>query len=189
MSWICSKSDFSTVASEVEPQAVVRRSHVGLCVVTEGLRRIHVVPEGQPKGGWWQHHAGDPLPAAQPLLCASGVRTVHMGKWFVYLFVYLFIYACRIVHLKAFTLNPLKGLWASPLLSVFTRGVCLCSPSGLGWDMGEVECWHHNTVSQFWLEEKESDNQKRFQLQKISPLPSVLFPSLHGANGQWWVEL
>lgn len=51
MSWICSKSDFSIVASEVEPQAVMRRSHVGLCVVTEGLRRKSVVPEGQSKGG------------------------------------------------------------------------------------------------------------------------------------------
>lgn len=51
MSWICSKSDFSTVASEVEQQTLVRRFHVGLCVVTEGLRRTSVVPEGQLKGG------------------------------------------------------------------------------------------------------------------------------------------
>lgn len=50
MSWICSKSDFSAVASEVEPQAAVRRSRVGLCVVAEGLRRKSVVPAGQSKG-------------------------------------------------------------------------------------------------------------------------------------------
>lgn len=47
MSWICSKSDFPAEASEVEPEAAVRRSHVGLCVVTEGLRRESVEPEGQ----------------------------------------------------------------------------------------------------------------------------------------------
>lgn len=51
MSWICSKSDFSTVVSEEEPQAAVRRSQLGLCVVTEGLRKKSVVPEGQSQGG------------------------------------------------------------------------------------------------------------------------------------------
>lgn len=51
MSWICSESDFSAVASEVEPQTAVRRSHVGLWVVTEGLRRKSVVPAEQTEGG------------------------------------------------------------------------------------------------------------------------------------------
>lgn len=75
---------FSTVVSEVEPQTAVRRSHLGLCVVTEGLRRKSVVPEGQTQGGWLKCHAADPLPAAQTLLCASWVR-----KCFIYLFLHL----------------------------------------------------------------------------------------------------
>lgn len=66
-------------------------------------------------------------PCLVPLDCADG-EMVHLCSYF-------FIFGCRIVHLKAITLNPLEGPWASPLLSVFIAGAGLCSPSGLGWHM------------------------------------------------------
>lgn len=63
------------------------------------------------------------------------------GNVFYYLFIYLSIYLftfslisrCRIVlHLKAVTLNPSEGLWASPLLSVFVTGASCALPLGWG---------------------------------------------------------
>lgn len=43
------------------------------------------------KGRWVMAVPLDPLPAAQPLLCASGVRTVHRGKCHIYIFICLFV--------------------------------------------------------------------------------------------------
>lgn len=114
MSWICSKSDFSAVASEVEPQPAVRRSRVGLCVVAEGLRRKSLYLQGSQRVG--DGRAVQQIPWQQLSPCFVPLES-GLGTWANGSFSYLFINGCRIVHLKAIT------------------GACLCCPSGLGWDV------------------------------------------------------
>lgn len=155
-------------------QAAVRRSHLGLCVVTVGLGRKTIVPNGQSQSWWWQCHVADHLPADQAMLYASLLRALHLGKFF-----FLFFF-CQVQDSPSSKSYHTKSLRVSLGFSIAWcyRNRCLLVLS-LWASVGCVtsKCWHCSTVSLFWSEEKESSNIKRFHHQKIPALPFSFFPN------------
>lgn len=91
--------------------------------------------------------------------------------------IFFFLFArCRIVCLKAITLNPSECLWASPLLDVIVTGACLCSPSGPVWDVWQVSADTVVLWVYFDLKKKNQPMQRDFSIRRYQfcPLPFFL---------------